>query len=125
MFDELTDDELEGAAAAVAAAGLSAARLAAATRLAAGPASSVGRPAVLVTLLMDRDETSPAWDWLGPYEQRWAVLVVRIVAAARMDPLQAVADARRRGTSWAAIGRALGVTMQTAHGRFAERVRGM
>lgn len=121
MFDELTGDELTAASAAAAAAGLEAARLSAATRLAKGPASGAGRPAALVKLLMARDEAGEHWELLAPFEQRWALLVVRIVAPV-MDPVEAVADARRRGASWAAVGVALGVKAPTAHERFASRL---
>ena len=96
MFDEPTADELAAAAADAADAGLAAARLAAARRLVAGPASGVGRPAAVVTLLMERDETDARWERLGPFERRWSLLVVRIVASV-LDPAPAVADARRRG----------------------------
>lgn len=121
MFDELTNDELAAAAADAATAGLDAARVTAAARLAKGPAVGIGRPAALVKLLMARDETDPQWERLEPFELRWALLVVRIVGSV-MDPVVAVGDARRRGASWAAVGSALGVTAQTAHGRFAARV---
>lgn len=121
MFDELTGEELTAASADAAAAGLEAARLAAAARLAKGPASGVGRPPMLVKLLMARDESSEHWELLAPFEQRWALLVVRIVAPV-MDPLEAVVDARRRGASWAAVGAALGVKAPTAFQRFASRM---
>ena len=75
----------------------------------------------MVRLLMERDETDARWERLGPFEQRWSLLVIRIVAPV-MDPLAAVADARRRGLSWAAIASALGVAAPTAHERFAARV---
>nr|WP_041321632.1 hypothetical protein [Mycobacterium sp. MOTT-90]AFQ68244.1 hypothetical protein [Mycobacterium sp. MOTT-90] len=121
VFDELTSDELAAATADAAAAGLEAARLTAAARLAKGPAVGVGRPAALVKLLMGRNEADPTWERLAPFEQRWALLVVRIVGAV-MDPVSAVADARRRGASWAAVGAVLGVSAQAAHGRFASRM---
>ena len=121
MFDELSGDELAVASADAAAAGLDAARLAAAARLAKGPASGVGRPAALVKLLMARDEAGDHWELLAPFEQRWALLVVRIVAPV-MDPAPAVADARLRGVTWAAVGAALGgVSAQAAQQRFASR----
>lgn len=121
MFDELSGDELTAASAAAATAGLEAARLTAATRLAKGPASGAGRPAALVKLLMARDEAGEHWELLAQFEQRWALLVVRIVAPV-MDPVAAVADARRRGASWEAVAGALGVKKPTAFERFASRM---
>ena len=120
VFDELTSDELAAATADAAAAGMNAARLIAAARLA--KVGGLGRPAAVVKLLMDRDETDPKWERLEPFERRWSLLVVRIVAAV-MDPTPAIKDARERGASWASVGAALGVTVQTAHERFAERVK--
>lgn len=118
MFDELTSDELAAAAAAAADGGLSVARLTAAKRLVEGPATGVGRPTAVVKLLMERDTTDPRWERLQPFEQRWSLLVVRLVAPV-MDPVRAVGDARRRGVTWAAIGAALGVSSQAAQQRFA------
>src|SRR5271166_4990013 len=124
VFDELTSDELALAAADAATAGLASARLTAAKRLVAGPATGVGRPAAVVDLLMARDESDPRWERIGPFEQRWALLVVRIVAPA-MDPAPAIADARRRGATWAAIASVLGgVSAQAAQQRFAARIAG-
>lgn len=70
---------------------------------------------------MARDDADPRFERLQPWEQRWALLVIKI-AAPVMDPVVAIADARRRGLSWAAIGAALGVSAQSAHTRFAGRV---
>ena len=121
MFDELTDDELETASGQAAAAGLYSARLAAAERLVNGPGSGAGKPQTVVEALMARDEADPRFERLQPWEERWALLVIKI-AAPVMDPVAAIADARRRGLSWAAIGAALGVSAQSAHTRFAARV---
>jgi hypothetical protein len=81
----------------------------------------VGPPAAVVDLMMAREAADERWERLAPYEQRWALLVVRIMAAV-MDPIEAVGDARRRNCSWALIGTALGVSAQAAHERFAGRV---
>ena len=116
VFDDLAVDELAQAQAQVAAAGLSAARLLATTRLVEGPAAGLGKPAVVIGLLMERDRTDTRWERLEPFELRWSLLVVRLMAPT--SPADAVADARRRGASWAAIGTALGVKAQSAHGRF-------
>lgn len=116
MFDDMEPDELTQARAQVAAAGLDAARLVATTRLLDGPGVGLGKPAAVVDLLMARDRTDARWERLEPFELRWSLLVVRLMAPT--NPADAVADARRRGASWAVIGAALGVTAQSAHGRF-------
>lgn len=121
MFDDLPADELAAASAQTAEAGLAAARLVAAKRLAAGPASGVGRPAALVALLMARDQADPRWERLWPYEQAWSLLVLRI-AAPVMDPVTAVGDARWRGVTWVGIATALGTSAQAAQQRFGSRL---
>lgn len=108
-FDEVDDSWVEKVAAEVAAAALHTARIAAAARLVEGPVA--GRPLTpseVVELLLRRDEQHPLWDTIAPYEQRWALLVIRAVDNVTNLAMAATADARRRGTSWAAIGRALG-----------------
>lgn len=122
VFDDLAPDELAAASTATADAGLFAARAFAVERLIDGPAAGLGRPATLVKLLIDRDEADPRWERLAPFEQRWALLVLRIVAPV-MDPVAAVADARLRGATWAAIADALGgVTAQAAQQRFSSKL---
>lgn len=116
VFDELGPAELTEARAQVAAAGLDAARLVAAARLVDGPGAGLGKPAAVVSLLMARDRSDPRWERLEPFELRWSLLVVRLMASA--NPAAAVADARQRGASWAGVGAALGVKAQSAHGRF-------
>ncbi|SPX88461.1 Uncharacterised protein [Mycobacterium xenopi] len=117
VFDDMGPDELAQARAQVAAAGLDTARLVAATRLVDGPAAGLGKPAAVVEMLMARDRTDARWERLEPFELRWALLVIQLMVPV-MNPSDAVADARMRGASWAAIGTALGVTAQSAHGRF-------
>lgn len=118
----MNDAEIDEAASYVGASALKTARLAAAKKLVAGPAVGAGRPSAVADLLMSRDESDPRWERLEPFERRWALLVVRI-AVRVIDPVAAVADARRRGSSWADIASALGVTAPAAHERFAARVR--
>lgn len=118
-FDEVDDSWVEKVAAEVAAAALHTARIAAAARLVEGPVA--GRPLTpseVVELLLRRDEQHPLWDTIAPYEQRWALLVIRAVDNVTNLAMASTADARRRGTSWAAIGRALGgITPQAAQRR--------
>lgn len=121
VFDDLSAEALAQASGAVSAAGLDSARLTAAVRFIDGPGRGVGRPAAVVDLLMARDDADERWERVAPFEQPWALLVVRIVAVV-MDPVGAVADARWRGCSWAVIGAALGVSAQAAHERFAARM---
>jgi type II secretory pathway component PulK len=70
---------------------------------------------------VDRATDDPAWERLAPFEVRWALLVLRLVDGA-LNQVAAVADARRRGGTWAAIGDALGVTAASAHTRFAAKI---
>ncbi|OHT95585.1 hypothetical protein BKG71_23135 [Mycobacteroides chelonae] len=118
MFDELAGDELLESSLVVVEAGLAAARLAAADRLLAGPAQGLGTAAALADLLMARDAADPRWERLEPFERRWSLLVLRLMDARVKDPSEAVADARRRGATWASIASALGVSTQAVHGRF-------
>ncbi|WP_227668222.1 hypothetical protein, partial [Klebsiella quasipneumoniae] len=57
-----------------------------------------------VDLLMRRDDQDPLWDTLEPYEQRWALLVIRAVDDVPNLAMTATDDARQRGTTWASIG---------------------
>jgi hypothetical protein len=121
MFDQLDDNELAAARQDLATAGLDSARIAATARYIAGPGDGLGTPADLMPLLMSRDSTDARWERIAPFEQRWALLVLRIAATAA--PFEAVSDCRRRGCSWAAIGAALGVAAQSAHEKFANKIR--
>lgn len=118
VFDELSDDELREARQSVGDCGLDAARALAAERLAAGPAAGVGDPGSLLELLMSRDTTDSRWELVAAFEVRWALLVVLMSDSVLKDPSAAVADARRRGATWPAIARTLGVSTQAVHGRF-------
>lgn len=120
VFEHLTSEELAVASGRAAAAGLAVARRDA-VQLMDGLDKRLGRAAAVVELLMARDSADERWERLAPFEQQWALLVVRIVDAV-MDPAEAVSDARRRGCSWAALGSALGISAQSAHERLAMRV---
>jgi len=117
-FDDLSGDDLAAAADEVQAVAYSAARLIAARRLIAGTAAGViGNPSEVVDVLMGWDADNPQFELLGAVEQRWALLVLRIVNHV-LRPDEAVSDARRRGVTWAAIGTAMGVTASSACHRF-------
>lgn len=71
---------------------------------------------------------TPEWDAElgtdGPArrETAWQVAVFRIALAAGLDPLPQLVGLRRLGISWETIGRAAGITRQSAHERWAGRV---
>lgn len=118
-FDDVDAAWTAEVAADVAEAALRTARLAAAERLVQGPIT--GRDITAqraVDLLMRRDDQDPLWDTLEPYEQRWALLVIRAVDDVPNLAMTATDDARQRGTTWASIGQALGgITPQAAQRR--------
>jgi hypothetical protein len=70
---------------------------------------------------------TPEWDAEqgtdGPArrELAWQVAGFRIALAAGLDPLPFLVGLRRIGTSWETIGRAAGVTRQSAHERWSAR----
>lgn len=60
---------------------------------------------------------------LGVERQRaWQLLNLRIQLAAGLDPVEEVVMLRRMGATWATIGRAAGMTRQSAHERWGHRV---
>lgn len=119
VFDELGDQELRAVWEAVGDSALQTARLAAATRLLAGPVAGVeSDPPALVKLLMRRDADDPRWELVAAFELRWALLVLRLVDGVLKFPIEAVADARRRGATWPAVAATLGVSPQAVGSRF-------
>ncbi|MEB3052124.1 hypothetical protein KV112_20655 [Mycolicibacter sp. MYC123] len=127
---DLPADRLADTAARVTLAALQCARVAAAEQvidsMKAGAIPITTAADVLADVFARRDTNDPTYQAVAPYEQTWALLVVRITDAANRTPpladAQAVADARQRGASWQAIGDALGgLSMQAAHGRYAAR----
>lgn len=119
-FDDLTDAELDFAAHVARESVYDAARLFAAQRLidlSVGVSGVVDEPGAAVAVLMGRDSTDPRFELLSAFEQRWSLLVLRITKEV-LRPTEAVADARRRGATWAQIGAVLGVTASSACNRF-------
>jgi hypothetical protein len=116
-FDDLSDAEVAAAADDARAAAYAAVRLIAAERLIGAVTRVVDEPRELVDVLMRRDPDDPRFELLTAVEQRWALVVLRIVNEV-LRPDEAVTDARRRGATWAAIGAALGVTASSACHRF-------
>jgi hypothetical protein len=120
VFDDLPTDALVEHQAQISADALANARRIASTYLASGP--GLGLDAERVTdVLIRRDPADPHYERLAPFEERWALLVIRLLLRV-IDPALAVADAHIRGASWADIGGALGVARQTAHNRFSDKI---
>lgn len=55
-------------------------------------------------------------------ETAWQLVAFRIALGAGLDPLPNLLGLRVAGVSWATIGRAAGITRQSAHERWALRV---
>ncbi|TXH18589.1 MAG: hypothetical protein E6R06_26420 [Mycobacterium sp.] len=120
---ELSDAELDADADAVIEAALNAARLQGARRLLAWFGLDHLTAEQAVAALMRRDPADPHYRLLGVLERQWVLVVARIAErAARPGPAAtdslAVADARDRGVTWAAIAAEFDITSQAAHGRY-------
>lgn len=55
-------------------------------------------------------------------ERAWQIVQLRVELAAGMDPVRTLVGLRRTGATWDLIGRAAGVTRQSAHERWAARL---
>lgn len=55
-------------------------------------------------------------------EIAWQLVAFRIALGAGLDPLPHLIGLRRIGISWETIGRAAGITRQSAHERWANRI---
>lgn len=55
-------------------------------------------------------------------QRAWELLQLRIGLDAGLDPLPVLVGLRRAGASWGQIGRAAGISRQSAHERWAARV---
>lgn len=120
VFDDLSGEEIATQQDRIAAAALASARRVASTCLAGGPGLGL-EPDRITDVLIRRDAADPVFERLAPFEERWALLVIRLLHAV-LDPAPAVADAHVRGASWADIGGALGIARQTAHNRFSGKM---
>lgn len=125
-LDDVTGEWLTRARRAAADAALEVARRDAAEQLIAGPviagpgAGQQLTASKAVEILLARDPADPLYGALQPYERRWALLVLQIVIDSVVAH-EAVGDARQRDTTWAAIGKALGVTSQAAQRRYGKK----
>lgn len=120
VFGDLSGEEITAQQDRIAAAALASARRVASICLADGPGLGL-EPDRITEVLIRRDAADPVFERLAPFEERWALLVIRLLRAV-LDPASAVADAHARGASWADIGGALGIARQTAHNRFSGKV---
>lgn len=79
-------------------------------------------PDYITEILLRRNPGDPNYERLQPFEERWSLLVLRLLNTV-LDPAPAVSDAHSRGASWADIGAALGIARQTAHNRWGKAVK--
>jgi hypothetical protein len=119
--------ELETARNAVNEAALTAAREQAAKLLLDWLAITHISPDQAVAALVRQDSNDPHYRQLAGHEKVWALTVAQITEnAVRPGPhsidATAVADARARDVTWAALADAFGVSTQAAHGRYRDRV---
>lgn len=129
---DVSADDLTAASARITGTALDCARLVATEHLLGSLQSSgitiEGSAAALTDTLVRRDPSDPQFQGMAPYEQQWALLVVRFADAAssgaNLIDRQAVDEARRRGVTWQAIADILGISQQSAHGRYATRAEG-
>lgn len=119
-FDELDDGDLKEGGARIGAAALNAARVVAAERLAA-VLPSAGDASTTVEAFMARDPADPLYDLLKGFEQRWALLVVKLLEPVT-NPAAAIRDARTRGVTVASIAEALNIAHQTVYARYGDQI---
>jgi hypothetical protein len=55
-------------------------------------------------------------------ERAWQIVQLRVELAAGMDPLRTLVGLRRTGATWDLIGKAAGISRQSAHERWAARL---
>ncbi|WUN59319.1 hypothetical protein OHB23_10415 [Rhodococcus sp. NBC_00294] len=55
----------------------------------------------------------------------WHLLSLRVQVAAGLDGIETVVVLRMQGTTWAAIGEAVGMSRQSAHERWSSRANGV
>lgn len=120
---KLSDGELSADANAVAEAALSAAQHQGARRLLDWIGVTHITTEQAVAALLRRDPDDPHYRLLDAHEQRWALAVARIAErSTRPGPTaadaRAVAAARDRGVTWAAIASEFEISPQSVHGRY-------
>ncbi|MFV8142159.1 hypothetical protein ACNQR7_31725 [Mycolicibacterium senegalense] len=122
MYDEPSAAEIQNAGERIAAAALDTARLIAAERLQEllGPAAA--DPVATVEAFLARDASShPKYDVLRAFEQRWALLTIRLLEPT-MNPAAAIRDARSRGVTVQQVAAALKIRPQTVYSRYGDDI---
>lgn len=125
---DVSSAELDAACDAVREAALTAAREQAARILLDWLAITHINPEQAVTALLRRDPDDSHYRQLAGSEKHWALAVAQITEnAVRPGPhspdATAVADARERDVTWAALATAFGINTQSAHGRYKSGAR--
>jgi hypothetical protein len=120
-FDDFDEQALNVARGRIADAALATARIVAAERLSSALGSNAADPATTVEVLLARDPADDRYDILKAFEQRWALLVIKLLEPI-ISPATAIRDARARGVTVAAIADALGIAHQTVYARYGDQI---
>jgi hypothetical protein len=113
------DDWIEIALTADVTAAAAAVQVAAVTEAGRQADALLGEPPLPGSLEWHAEEGTDA----PAYRQRaWELLQLRIGMGAGLDPLPVLVGLRRAGATWEQIGRAAGITRQSAHERWASQV---
>ena len=120
-FDDLDDSALRNARDRIAEAALTTARLIAAERLSSAIGAGAPDPETVVSVLLARDPADDRYDLLRGFEQRWALMVIKLLEPVT-NPAAAIRDARLRGVTISSIADLLGIASQTVYQRYGDQI---
>jgi hypothetical protein len=116
---DVVDDWIEIALTADVATAAAAVQVAAVTEAGRQADALLGEPPLPGSLEWHAEEGTAA---PARRQRAWELLQLRIGLGAGLDPLPVLVGLRRAGATWEEIGRAAGITRQSAHERWATQV---